>query len=220
MNLSISNDKKAEILNDHYKDTCLRLAGYRKQRNRLVFYASITIITTLFLQIFPTETLRIVASIFLRTAADNAIKITNDLNYGAILLAGFILMSIAITYKHYRIAMNNQFTYVQMLESELNSLYPKSNLFNRETDFSSKESLDFAMWNSRMYSKMLKGGCLFLVVTYVILCKGNIYEKNVSEAIVTGYGCLMSLLSFAFFATQKPLTYANLVRVLTLSREK
>lgn len=202
MILSISNDKKVEMLNDHYKDTCARLESYRKQRNRLVFYATITIIISLYLQILPTETFRAVTSIFLRTAVDNSIKITPQLTLSATLLSGFILTSIAITYKHYRIAMDNQFSYVQILESEINSLYPKSNLFNRETDFSAKDSFDFAMWNSGSYSKLLKGGCLLLVVTYVILYK--IGQTEIYAAVI---GCTLSLLSFVYFATKKPIRF-------------
>ena len=45
----VSDDKKVEILSDHYKDTCLKLAGYRKQRNRLVFYAALTMFITFFM---------------------------------------------------------------------------------------------------------------------------------------------------------------------------
>ena len=219
MILSVSNDKKVEILNDHYKDTCLKLAGYRKQRNRLVFYASITMLITLFLQNFPAETLRIMASIFLRTAADNTIKITDNIDYKVRLFPGIILSIIAFTYKHYRIAMDNQFSYVRMLESNLNSLYPKSNLFNRETNFSSKESYSFAMWNSGSYSRLLRGGCLFLVIVDFIICISSIYEKNIDYAIVAVLGILSSLLSLVFFITEKPLTDANIKSLLTSGKE-
>lgn len=35
--MNVSDDKKAEMLNDHYKDTFAHLVAYRKQRDRLTF---------------------------------------------------------------------------------------------------------------------------------------------------------------------------------------
>lgn len=222
---SVSNEKKVEILNDHYKDTCTRLGGYRKQRNRLVFYAAITIGLIIFLTHTPSQTLSITLSIFFRGTGEAIRENLDGILPGFIvrMLLPFVLMSIAITYKHYRIAIRKQFTYIQMLESELNALYPKSNLFNRETNFSSKESLDFAMWNSRMYSKLLKFGCCMMLISYIILlnlCTISVGEKSILDVLVGVSGIFPSLLSFAYFATEKPLTFLNLIRVVTFRTEK
>ena len=225
MILSDSNDKKVEILNDHYKDTCLRLAGYRKQRNRLVFYAAITMFITMFLVFFPTEMLRIMAAFFLRTPIEDLIKNADDSLYNLIvkftarLIPGFILMTIAFTYKHYRIAIDTQFAYVKMLESELNSLYPESNLFNRETNFSLKESNSFAMWSSQHYSKVLVLASLFTVIVYATLCTPDKNEINIDEVFVGVYGILASLSTALFFGTKRPLTDANIKSLLTSGRE-
>ena len=171
---NVSDDKKAEILNDHYKDTCLKLAGYRKQRNRLVFFAVITLAIIPFIVVVPAETLRFLGAFFRRASIDFLTKKTDNpqyyfflINFVARLIPGAILMNIAFAYKHYRIAMDKQFTYIKMLESELNSLYPESNLFNRETNFSSKESNSFSMWGSEHYGKVLKGLCYFSAITYI-----------------------------------------------------
>lgn len=217
----VSDDKKVEILNDHYKDTCLKLAGYRKQRNRLVFYAALTMFITFFMVLVPTETLRIVASIFVRTSIDDLIKNTDNLPYiySARLIPGLILAIIAFTYKHYRISMDSQFAYVKMLESELNSLYPESNLFNRETNYSSKESNSYAMWSSQHYSKILKVGSLLSAIVYVNLFFSGENRISTDEVVVGIYGILACLMSALFFGTRKPLTDANIHSLVTSGKE-
>ena len=206
MSLSTSDDKKAEILNDHYKDTCLKLAGYRKQRNRLAFYAGVTIAITCLLELSP-ETRNAILSILFSKLGINTTNTTQNIdslltNHGLRILPGFILTFIAFTFKHYRIAIDKQYTYVQMLESELNSLYSRSNLFNRETNFSSNESSSFAMWSSEHYSRVLKWSCFCLVFLYMLTMTINDgFGLNVSI-----YGCIASLISFVFFASKKPLS--------------
>ena len=234
-NDKVSNDKKVEALNDHYKDTCLRLAGYRKQRNRLAFYAAITIAITLFLGLAPNETRYYVISFFFRSAADRVITNTTGnviFNVYVRLLPALILMSVALTYKHYRIAINKQFTYVEMLESELNSLYPESDLFNRETNFSSRESTDFAMWSSWMYSKLLIGGCVSLIVVHAWqiihnlgLLKSYSHKTNEIEAIIAEVSIAIAVTGFSFlsmiyFYTKKPLTTESITKLLKTGREE
>lgn len=243
MAFSISDDKKVEILNDHYKDTCLRLAGYRKQRNRLVFYAAITIVITLFIQFAPTQMLRVVTFFVFRSSAsevlnstdkvdneankdttDNAENATNAantdttddtlLNIIVRLMPALILMYLAITYKHYRIAMDEQFSYVKMLELELTSLYPDDSMFNRETSFSSAGSFSYSMWSSNMYSSQLRAGCIALICTYLIHL-----ELDKLEIFVSLWGGLLSFYSMVLFVTEKPLTGANIKSLLTSGKE-
>jgi hypothetical protein len=61
----------------------------------------------------------------------------------------------ALKYREHTMAINNQYTYLQKLEAELNSLYPSSILFTRETNFSSKEDPTFAMWNNSFYGSVI-----------------------------------------------------------------
>ena len=215
MILSVPNENKAEILNDHYKDTCLRLERYRKQRNRLVFYAAITLLIAYLLQIYPTQTLYIAASIFLRIGIDKVPEIVNAPVPMVRLFPSIVLLIISFTFKHYRIAVDKQFAYVQMLESDLNSLYPRSNLFKRETNFSSKESNSFSMWDSANYSKLLVAGCCLLVLPDI---GAIIYVYSNENYLVNVIAALMSipatLLSLIFFATQKPITGTDIINFL------
>ena len=226
---NVSDDKKAEILNDHYKDTCLKLAGYRKQRNRLVFFAVITLAIIPFIVVFPAETLRFLGAFFRRASIDDLTKKTDNpqyyfflINFVARLIPGAILMNIAFAYKHYRIAMDKQFTYIKMLESELNSLYPESNLFNRETNFSSKESNSFSMWGSEHYGKVLKGLCYFSAITYITRFIPYPDETNITyilKVLIGIYGTWLSLTAALFFATKKPLTGGNIISLLMKKKE-
>ena len=226
---NVSDDKKAEILNDHYKDTCLKLAGYRKQRNRLVFFAVITLAIIPFIVVFPAETLRFLGAFFRRASIDDLTKKTDNpqyylflINFLARLIPGAILMNIAFAYKHYRIAMDKQFAYIRMLESNLNSLYSESNLFNRETDFSSKESNSFSMWGSEHYSRLLKGLCYFSAIAYIsrlIPHPGETYITYILKLLIGIYGAGASLTAALFFATKKPLTGNNITSLLMTRKE-
>ena len=226
---NVSDDKKVEILNDHYKDTCLKLAGHRKQRNRLVFFAVITVSIIPFIVIFPAETLQLLAAFFRRTPIDEVLKKNdNPLFYPfmikvvARLIPGLILMNIAFAYKHYRIAMDKQFTYIKMLESELNSLYPESDLFNRETNFSSNESNSFAMWKSDHYSRLLKGLCYGAAIVYIsrfIPYPDDTYITYIPKAIIAICGTYLSFFAAVFFMTKRPLTGKNIISLLMTKKE-
>ena len=111
-------------------------------------------------------------------------------------LLNLILLFIALTYKHYRIAMDKMLTYVKRLEIELNSLYPESNLFNRETNFSSAETRDFAMWSSNNYSRLLKFGCIILILTYVV---SSIVPPNTIDTIVGLFMIVLCFFAEVFF---------------------
>lgn len=225
----VSDDKKAEILNDHYKDTCLKLAGYRKQRNRLVFFAVITLAIIPFIVFLPAETLQFLGAFFRRTSINELIKKTDNPQYYRLfieflarLIPGAILMNIAFAYKHYRIAMDKHFAYIKTLESELNSLYPESNLFNRETNFSSEESNSFTMWGSEHYSRLLKGLCYFAAITYITRFIPYPNETNITyilKLLIGIYGAGTSWTAALFFATKKPLTGNNIISLLMTRKE-
>ena len=221
MNLEVSGDKKVEILNHHYADTCRRLDAYRKQRNRLAFYALLTMVITLFVQLYPspTEALRVVILIFLRTS-----KVTRDVTEGSEnllflfvlrLSLNVVLMGIALIYKHYRMAMDSQFAYVKLVESDINALYPNSDLFNRETKFSLAESRDFGMWSSKMYGRLLKSGCVMLAITYLLL----FLRQNPIETLIGIVGFICCLQSAVYFVTTKPITITRLTGLLTSGTE-
>lgn len=163
----VSSEKKVEILNDHYKDTCSRLANYRKQRNRLVLYALIIMGIAALFELSPQEALSAIFAIFSSKVGSNIksipiadIPVSNSVIKA---LPYLIIICIAITYRHYTIAIDNQYSYIQMLESELTSLYPRSNLFTRETNYSSRGSRYYAMWSSRFYDLILSAICFLLV---------------------------------------------------------
>ncbi len=50
-----SNDKKLEILNDHYKDSFSHLVSYRKQRDRLMLFLLSVLGIMILFQYFPNQ---------------------------------------------------------------------------------------------------------------------------------------------------------------------
>ena len=197
---SISDDKKVEILNDHYKDTCYRLNGYRKQRNRLAFYSALTIGISMFLQTSSAENLPIVLSFLTRVKVEHTKTWLDSVELAALVVSTLpilFLTTIALFYKHYRIAMDNQFTYLQLLEAELSAVFPKSKLFKRETKFSSMESQDYSMWGSKVNSKLLMGGCAMLLIVHAITPQHGVFLPIIK--------CLMCGYCFYLFRSRKPL---------------
>ena len=99
-----------------------------------------------------------------------------------------------------------------MLESDLNSLYPKSNLFKRETNFSLKESHSFSLWGSASYSQLLTAGCYFLIALDVSAIIDFDNENYLVKAFTALGGTFAILFSLIFFTTQKPIMGADIER--------
>lgn len=119
MFVSISDEKKVEILNDHYKDTCTRMEIYRKRRNKLAFYAGLIVFTTMFisfmkLQSAEIDILSIVISYLTRSELEDIEKkFDSPMSYYiGRLIPVFMLMCVAYAYKHYRSALELQFSYL------------------------------------------------------------------------------------------------------------
>ena len=205
MFVSISDEKKVEILNDHYKDTCSRMEIYRNRRNRLAFYAGLIIFTTIFmssvkLRSEEIDILSIVISYLTRSELEDIEKkLESPMSYYiGRLLPVALLMCVAYSYKHYRSALELQFSYLQLLEAELNSLFPNSRIFNRESDFSLKESKDYPMWKGTSYAKFFGGFCLMLSVSYIITSRRDLFD-----VVVTTFSCLMFLFCFWLFRSRR-----------------
>ena len=164
----VSYDKKAAMLNDHYKDTFSNLAGYRKQRNRVILYSLITIVVIFLFALFPKEaTPAILQAILNKLGAK-----TTDISPHPVWMYGFlvaVLLCMSIKYREYTMAIDNQYSYLQKLEAELNSLYPRSILFTRETNFSSKEHPTFAMWSNYFYGTLFSRLSYMSMILYILI---------------------------------------------------
>ena len=172
----LSEDKKAEILNNHYRDTCTRLESYRRRRNRLTLYIGLGLIIIFFLQLHPESVVDIIISTLdskMGTDIKNTPLIIDKLPNNItpdLLIYPFIYMIIffiSVTYKHYTTAIDNQYDYIQILESKLNSYFSESDLFTRETNFSSRQNPIYSMWSNDFYNTLLKYSTNFLLLLVI-----------------------------------------------------
>ena len=175
--MTLSEDKKAEILNNHYRDTCTRIESYRKRRNRLALYIGI-VIGIMYLMLFhPENIINIIASalknktgIDLENTSSIFHKLSPDLAPEMLIypLIYMIILFITVIYKHYTTAIDKQYDYIQIIESKLNSYFSESSLFTRETNFSSRENPTFSMWSNDFCDKLLKYSFNFLLPLIII----------------------------------------------------
>jgi len=77
--MALSEDKKLEILNDHYKDTFSHILNYLKQRDRLFLYL-LLVLTVMFLQVVsPSESDAVISKFISRHVGDVIIN-TSELS--------------------------------------------------------------------------------------------------------------------------------------------
>ena len=74
--MTLSEDKKAEILNNHYRDTCTKIEIYRKRRNRLILYIGIGLGIMYLMLLHPENIVDIIISV-LKNKAGIDIKNTS-----------------------------------------------------------------------------------------------------------------------------------------------
>ena len=135
--MTLSEDMKVEILNYHYEDSCTRLENYRQRRNRLTLYIGIGLGIMYLMQLHPESIVNIIISVIESRAGikiKGAPSTTNFLFDRApemliYLFIAVIIYLLSVTYKRYTTAIDNQYNYIQILESKLNSYFSESDLF-------------------------------------------------------------------------------------------
>ena len=175
--MTLSENMKVEILNYHYEDSCTRLENYRQRRNRLTLYIGIALGIMYLMQLHPESIVNIIISVIesrIGIKIKDAPSTTNNLPFDLApemliyLFIAVIIYLVSITYKRYTTAIDNQYDYIQILESKLNSYFSESDLFTRETNFSSREKPTYSMWSNQIYNKILGYSAQFLVLLIII----------------------------------------------------
>jgi hypothetical protein len=175
--MTLSEDMKVEILNYHYEDSCSRLENYRQRRNRLTLYIGIALGIMYLMQLHPESIVNIIISVLENRAGikiKDAALTTNKLPFDLApemliyLFIAVLIYLISITYKRYTTAIDNQYDYIQILESKLNSYFSDSDLFTRETNFSSRENPTYSLWSNQFYDRILGYSAQFVVLLIII----------------------------------------------------
>ena len=126
--MSVSDDKKFEILNDHYKDTFTHAISYRKQRDRLFLYL-LLVLALMFLEVSSPDK----SYAFISGLLSN--KLGKGIELGASFINGlvwFFLLSLVLKYFQIVVVMERQYAYLHKLEKELTYNYLSGIPFTRE----------------------------------------------------------------------------------------
>ena len=145
-----SNDKKLEILNDHYKDTFSHLIRYRKQRDRLMLCLLVVWAIMYAFQFFPDETTGAMSRLF-----SKKIGVEIALNVLHVLFLPLIFIVI-LSHRYWQLwnLIERQYDYILELEKELSSLFLSGVPFTRELNFSFKGNASLSIWRHKTYNQV------------------------------------------------------------------
>lgn len=154
-----SNDKKLEILNDHYKDTFSHLIRYRKQRDRLMLVMLTVLAIMVVSQFFPDQTSKSVSEVI-----STKIGIDFALHFVYMLILPWIVF-IILSYRYWQLwnLIERQYDYVQQLEKELSSLFLSGVPFTRESGYSFARNDNLSIWSHRIYNYAFHFAWMFWV---------------------------------------------------------
>ena len=162
-----SNDKKLEILNDHYKDTFSHLIRYRKQRDRLMLCLLVVLVIMYTVQLFPDEATESFSKMLTKK-----VGVQIPLSILHALAIPYIFFFI-ISHRYWQLwnLIERQHDYVQELEKELSSLFLSGVPYTRETNFAFKDDVNLSTWSHGIYNhvfNVIVSIWMFLSATFIL----------------------------------------------------
>jgi hypothetical protein len=186
---ALSEDKKLEILNDHYKDSFNHLQEFLRTRDKLFFWVLI-VITFMLYQIFlPLEAKDVIGHIITKALnLDNAV----DASFMCSVI-WFSLLAIVVRYFQTVVNIENQYKYIHELEDQISRCY-KNKAFTREGKTYLKDYWKFSKWIKRLYV------IIFPALLLIVIAAKMHNEISVSGglSILLVFDILVSI-SIAFF---------------------
>lgn len=155
--MTVSEDKKLEILNDHYKDTFLHIQNTIKTRDRLFFYLLLILTAMYFQMASPQEFDDAISKFF--SGKLNGAKLNVTVARG---MVWFLLLSVVLRYCQTVVGLERQYSYIHKLEKELAKFYPSEVAFTREGVSYLKDYPRLSDWAHILYTWVFPA---FLLVT-------------------------------------------------------
>lgn len=176
----ISEEKKLEILYDHYKDSFLHVLGYLKQRERL-FVLVLIVIFMQFLQISNSGQYLGVFNSFIEKQFNLSFvfseKFLNNIFW-------FLLFSISLRYFQINVLINRQYNYLHFLEDKICKKSGDKNFIRRE----GLEYLDnypiFSNWAHIIYTWVFP--ILLIVIASIKIIIEIIQEEKYLGSLLIG----------------------------------
>lgn len=146
--MAISEEKKLEILYDHYKDSFSYLYGYLKQREKLFLFVLIVVFLQ-FLQISFSEQYLLAFNSFVEQ------KINFNFSVGKGFLNNllwFLLFSISLRYFQTNVLINRQYDYLHNLEEKICIKIEEEKYISREGNEYLENYPLFSNWTHFVYT--------------------------------------------------------------------
>jgi hypothetical protein len=174
---TLSDDKKIELLNDHYKDTFAYLKETMRLRDRLFVFILLTI-TLLFFQLYsPTEAGTLIEAFIKKNLElENAISITF---IGTVIW--FALLAFVMRYFQTVIFIERQNKYMHRLEEQLSPYY-EDKAFTREGRSYLKNYPMFSSWAYQLYTWIFPILLIFVVLGKLI--NEYVFTRGISLLLV------------------------------------
>lgn len=163
--MSVSHDKKFEILNDHYKDTFGHAVSYRKQRDRLFLYL-LLVLAIMFLQVSsPDKSHALILGLLSKTLGE-------DIVLGASFIMGlvwFFLLSLVLKYFQIVVLIERHYAYIHKLEKELTRNFSSGIPFTREGKSYLKNYPKLSDWADMLYVWVFPALLLFFISAKIVI---------------------------------------------------
>lgn len=163
--MTASYDKRFEILNDHYKETCSYLATYRKQRDRFFLYL-LLVLAIMFLQMSSPDKSYALISGLLSKSMGEAIHLGQSFVKG---LVWFFLLSLVLKYFQIVVVIERQYVYLHKLECELKRHFASGIPFTREGKSYLKNYPKLSDWADILYVWVFPALLLFFISAKIVI---------------------------------------------------
>ncbi|MCK4554512.1 hypothetical protein KAU19_06180 [Candidatus Parcubacteria bacterium] len=163
--MTISTEKKFDILYDHYKETFSYVREYLKNREKLFVFALIVVFLQ-FLQIsFSDQYIQVFSSFVEKQFNLNFIFNKEFLNG----VLWFLLFSISLRYFQTNVLINRQYGYLHSLEDKLCDQAEDKNFISREGQGYLKDYPAFSDWAHIIYTWVFPILLIFVALVKIVL---------------------------------------------------
>lgn len=183
----ITNDKKVEILNDHYKDTFAQLIEYRKLRDRLFAFILLTVILLLFQLYSPNEAETTIGEFLVKK-----LEIQTPINVSFIgNVIWFVLLGFVMRYFQTATFIERQYGYIHDLEEQLADFF-QGKAFTREGKSYLANYPLFSDWAHFLYT--IAFPLLLMAVVIAKIINEIVYAGGVSVSLAFNIAVALSIL--------------------------
>ncbi len=186
---AISDEKKIEILNDHYKDTFSQLSKYLEKRERLFSLILVTVVVLLFQLYSPSEANTTIGEFILKK-----LDLQSTVNIAFVnSVIWFILLGLVVSYFQTIIHIERQYTYVHGLEEQLSKEF-HGKAFTREGKSYLKNYPQFDNWMHFIYTLVFPAVLILMVVLKIINEIYSLIGKGISPLLIFNSGIALCII--------------------------